>query len=68
MVMIKEGSRVHISSNMLEAGNKLLDIGCGRGDLYDFIKTKYTEIYGVDVDLEALKEAENKGYLITKLE
>jgi methionine biosynthesis protein MetW len=66
MFMIEEGSRVHIASNMLKGGGTLLDAGCGQGDLYDLIKIKYAEIYGVDIDLKALKRAKTKGYSTVK--
>ena len=66
--MIEEGSRVHIASNMLDGGDRLLDAGCAQGDLYNLTKTKYAEIYGVDIDTNALKEAKRKGYLVTKVD
>ena len=65
MVMIEDGSRAYIASNKLKGGDKLLDAGCGKGSLYDLTKTKYSEIYAVDLDPDALKKAKSKGYFVT---
>jgi 2-polyprenyl-3-methyl-5-hydroxy-6-metoxy-1,4-benzoquinol methylase len=39
---------------------KLLDIGCGKGTLASFLDNRY-DYYGVDISLEVLKVAKQKG-------
>lgn len=50
--------------------SKLLDVGCGTGDLTIFIANKLgiKQIYGVDVDENALSQAKQKGIIVFNLD
>jgi ubiquinone/menaquinone biosynthesis C-methylase UbiE len=50
--------------------SKLLDVGCGIGDLTIFIANKLgiKQIYGVDVDENALSQAKQKGIIVFNLD
>jgi len=54
-----------LSHIKLPASFKLLDIGCSTGDLMVYISNKLgvTQIFGVDVDQDALSKAKAKGSL-----
>lgn len=42
-------SRIDLAVTLLPGGHRLLDVGCGSGDLLYKASNKYAEIYGVDV-------------------
>jgi methionine biosynthesis protein MetW len=50
--------------------SKLLDVGCGTGDLTIFVANKLgiKQIYGVDADKNALSKAKEKGIVTFKLD
>jgi SAM-dependent methyltransferase len=46
---------------------RLLDLGCGAGDIYDLIKDKNIDYYGLDISAEMLERAKQQvpdGYFI----
>jgi len=47
---------------------RVLDIGCGGGQLLEtFTKTKYVEVYGLDISEKVLRIAKQKGYIVHKI-
>lgn len=48
-------------TNLLEGGAKSLDVGCGRGYGFDVLKSKCTEMSGIDISEDFLSEAK-KNY------
>jgi len=52
---------------LLDKGERLLDIGCGDGTLGHFAKNKYKEVYGIDISEEALRIAEKRGIIVKKV-
>ncbi|KKR31919.1 MAG: S-adenosylmethionine (SAM)-dependent methyltransferase [Candidatus Gottesmanbacteria bacterium GW2011_GWC2_39_8] len=44
---------------LLDPGNKLLDLGCGYGELAILASEKFANITGIDIDEERLKRAKN---------
>lgn len=66
--IVEKGSRIDIALKLLESGDKLLDIGCGDGTLGYYAKTKYKEVYGVDISEKALDIAKNRGVITFKVD
>ena len=54
------GYRIDVVSQLIPKCGRLLDIGCGDGDLIDRIARRVTEIYGIDVSSERLDEAKKR--------
>jgi len=44
----------------IEPNSKALDLGCGNGRLFDFLKDKNIEYFGIDFSEELIKMAKNK--------
>jgi len=42
---------------LLDAGEKLLDVGCGSGSLLFKAKAKFNEVYGIDISPSRIEEA-----------
>lgn len=68
-----EGSPQGIAIRFIEElgrVNKILDVGCGKGEVGYILLTKKISkyVYGVDVDEDALKEARKKGLLTFKVD
>lgn len=49
---------------LLKHGERLLDIGCGDGNLIDIAEKKFVDVYGCDISQTALKEV-NKRRILT---
>jgi len=61
----KIGERVEIATRYVKKCNRLLDVGCGEGDIAYFLKGKASKIYGIDNSKASLERANEKG-IITK--
>jgi len=48
-----------IAFNLLEPGQKILDIGCGDGQFLALVKDKFNELYGIDISPLAIEKARN---------
>jgi methionine biosynthesis protein MetW len=66
-VIIEKESRIDVALKMLENGEKLLDVGCGNGNLGYFAKNNYSKIYGIDLSDIALKTARKRGLIAKKI-
>lgn len=64
---VEKDSRIYIIVNLLDGGNRLLDVGCGDGRLGYLTKNKYRKIYGVDISKTALKIAKKRGMITKKV-
>jgi len=64
---LDKDSRVDVALKLIDKGDRLLDIGCGDGTFGYFAKNKYKEIYGIDLSENALKIAEKRGIITTKI-
>ena len=49
--------RVEKASKVLKGGSRLLDIGCGNGELLLAVQKRYHEVYGIDIAEAALNSA-----------
>jgi len=65
MKLPKIGERVEVASKYVIKAGKLLDIGCGSGEIIFFVKDRVSKIYGVDNSRKKLELAKRNG-LITK--
>lgn len=52
--------RYALAEQLIHPNKKILDIGCGEGNLLFRLKDKFDELYGLDVAPSRLKEAEAK--------
>lgn len=57
-----------IYRELLKPGDKILDLGCGNGRLYEYLKPVGIDYVGVDVSLELLNKARLKYRSKAKLE
>jgi ubiquinone/menaquinone biosynthesis C-methylase UbiE len=59
-----------LSRIKLQHEPKILDVGCGTGEVTLFIKNKFRThfIYGVDIDETALRSAKDKGIATFKVD
>lgn len=55
-----EVHREHAVFNLLPSGYKFLDVGCGEGTLVLMAKSKFKEVYGVDISETRIMKALNK--------
>ena len=67
-IFFNDGTVKDIALKLLEKGEKLLDLGGGRGDCGEAVKASslYKEIYGVDVDFKLLEESKERGLVINR--
>lgn len=49
--------REELALSLLDKGDKLLDVGCGRGSLIFKAKQKFTEVYGIDISPSRIEQA-----------
>ncbi|MBI2106991.1 class I SAM-dependent methyltransferase [Candidatus Woesearchaeota archaeon] len=56
----KKGTRVYEASCLIQDCNKILDVGCGDGALYNIIKGRCKNYYGVDISKTALSQIKDK--------
>ena len=52
--------RLCICKEIISAGKRVLDIGCGEGQLLRSLSGKFEELYGMDISPSILQEAEEK--------
>lgn len=57
----KIGERIETASRFIFRCQKLLDVGCGKGDIFYFIRSKVSKIYGIDKSTEDLVQASERG-------
>jgi len=48
-------------NKILKSGERLLDLGCGEGNLFEITKHKFNEGHGCDISEIALKKAKKRG-------
>ena len=46
---------------MIDRGNRLLDVGCGEGTLAYRLRGQFREVHGIDISKEAIRFAREKG-------
>jgi len=63
-----DGKRVKFVVAQIQQGEKVLDIGCGPGQMLEKLTQKNTEAIGIDVSSIALKRAARKGLDVMKLD
>lgn len=51
-------------SALIEPGMKIFDIGCGQGDLLDFVANKGAKTYGMEISRQGKTLSEKKGHII----
>ena len=51
-------NREDLALSLLDEGDKLLDVGCGSGSLIFKARPKFAELYGIDICLSRIEEAE----------
>ena len=56
----KKGTRVYEASCLIQDCDKILDVGCGDGVLYNIIKDRCKSYYGVDISKTALSQIKDK--------
>lgn len=64
----KLGERIELASRYIKPCKRLLDLGCGRGYLARFIKSKVLEVYGIDKSIANLILAERNGMKIEQVD
>ncbi|MFX0135401.1 MAG: class I SAM-dependent methyltransferase [Candidatus Hodarchaeota archaeon] len=64
----EKGSRRDIASKLVNGGERILDIGCGNGILLTLVKSKYRELYGIDISNYALSIAKKHGVKTFKID
>jgi len=58
---------LQIIGNLIEEGSRVLDLGCGRGDLLEFLqRDKRIEGFGIEIDEEKAIEAISRGLSVLK--
>ncbi|OGY26354.1 MAG: hypothetical protein A2Z42_03440 [Candidatus Woykebacteria bacterium RBG_19FT_COMBO_43_10] len=53
--------RVDEAFKLVKQGKRFLDVGCGTGTLAYLVKENFDEVYGVDIEEAAVKEAKKIG-------
>lgn len=56
----KKGTRVYEASCLIKDCDKILDVGCGDGALFNLVKDKVKEYYGTDISKTALSLIKDK--------
>lgn len=64
----EKGSRMDTASKLVDGGERLLDVGCGDGKFCIVVKSKYRELYGIDLSDYALSIAKKRGVKTFKVE
>lgn len=58
---------LQVIGNRIEEGSRVLDLGCGRGDLLEFLqREKKVDGYGIEIDEEKTIEAISRGLSVLK--
>lgn len=61
VVEFPRGLRQETALRLIEPGERLLDVGCGRGAVAAALSEHFDEVHGVDADEEALDAAAARG-------
>jgi len=56
------------ASPVLKGGDRILDVGCGDGQFFIYIKDKFREFYGAEITEEAAGIAQKKGLLLSLMD
>ena len=56
-----DAQREDLAYEMLEQGDKFLDVGCGEGQLVIRAKTKYNQVYGIDISESRINRAKENA-------
>jgi len=60
--LVKQDTDLHILSDWIAPGSRVLDLGCGRGLLLDHLQqTKNAQVMGVDSDLQSVIGCVERG-------
>ena len=57
--------RLTIMASLVDSKQKILDLGCGTGDLIKLLKIKNSLVEGVEISRKAAKIGQRRGYKIT---
>jgi len=60
--------RVDKAYDLVKGGSRFLDVGCGSGSLAFLVKSRFEEVYGVDISPTAVKNAEKLGIKAQKVD
>lgn len=58
---IVAGTRGAVALELIGSGERVLDVGCGAGELGAALATRYAQVYGVDVSAHAVELARQRG-------
>ncbi|MBA7514951.1 2-methoxy-6-polyprenyl-1,4-benzoquinol methylase, mitochondrial [subsurface metagenome] len=50
-------NRYDVAEHLIDPGERILDIGCGNGNMLRKVKDRYQELYGVDISPSRIEEA-----------
>jgi methionine biosynthesis protein MetW len=60
-------SRTEEAINLLDEGNKILDVGCGEGTFATSARKNFDYVCGIDLSLKALQKAKDKKLEVIKV-
>jgi ubiquinone/menaquinone biosynthesis C-methylase UbiE len=50
----------YLVDHHIDPGNSVLDVGCGTGQIIDYVKSKADMVVGIDISLQMLKQTRKK--------
>lgn len=53
---------------LVRPGERLLDVGCGRGAVASLLSDRFDEVHGVDTDEDALVKAAERGVAVARVD
>ena len=62
------GLRQETALRLVQPGDALLDVGCGRGAVAALLSDRFREVHGVDGDAEALQAAAARGVRVERVD
>jgi len=68
VVLFPRGLRQETALELVEPGESLLDVGCGRGAVAAILATRFRSVHGIDSDEEALADAQSRGVVTHRLD
>lgn len=54
--------REDLALSLLDRGDRLLDVGCGKGSLVCKARDRFDEVYGIDISPSRIKEAKKNAF------